>query len=142
MLSFSKLILSQMYNISIQHYIKLLYQKKNFVYTRRYHLRNNSVRTHSLVCQIDCSRSVGVKLLKCKTRSHSVEAFSSRVTRCGDEKYFSRDRRQCIRFSKIDASEDNKSRRQKVKGRKIGSGGPNRNTGNESYTGWHRRKLF
>lgn len=75
-----------------------------------------------------------MKLLRRKTRSHSVEAFSVGATRCGDEEHFSRDRRQCIRFSKIDAPEDSKSRWQEVRGRKIG-GGPNRNTANESYTG-------
>lgn len=52
-----------------------------------------------------------------------------RTLRDDDEEHFSRDRRQCIRFSKIDALEDSKSRRQKMRGRKIGSGGPNRKQG-------------
>lgn len=60
---------------------------------------------------------VGLKLLRRKTRSRNAEAFSAGATRCGDEEHFSRDRRQCICFSKIDASEDSKSRRQEARSR-------------------------
>lgn len=78
---------------------------------------------------------VGLKLLRHKTRSRNAEAFSAGATQCGDEEHFSRDRRQCIRFSKIDASEDSKSRRQEARSRDRQRHRPNRNVANESYTG-------